>query len=140
MLFRAGRSKLLVLLSAWVTILVVDVFSAGFPVRGRRWGCRSFLRRGVRHEAVRRATVGRDQSGGATSPDSGVMTCTIRADRETVCSRRAGCAVQGAHVVVAQCVEDELELFSGRGHRADVAVAAAMSHVFADGTDAGGVG
>src|SRR6516225_567217 len=82
MLFRAGRSKLLVLLSAWVTMLVVDVFSAGFPVRGRRWGCRSFLRRGVRHEAVRRGTVGRDQSEGATSPDPGVMTCTIRADRE----------------------------------------------------------
>ena len=40
-----------------VTMLVVDVFSAGFPVRGRRWGCRSFLRRGVRHEAVRRVTI-----------------------------------------------------------------------------------
>ena len=47
--------------------------------------------------------------------------------------------MQGADVVVAQCVEDELELSSGGGHRADVAVAAAMSHLFADGADAAGV-
>ena len=60
---------------------------------------------------VRRETVGRDQSKGATSPDSGVMTCAIRADRETVCSRRAGCAVQGAHVVVAQCVKTSSSCF-----------------------------
>jgi len=47
--------------------------------------------------------------------------------------------VQGADVVVAQCVEDELKLSSGGGHGADVAVAAAMSDLFADGTDAAGV-
>jgi hypothetical protein len=82
MLFRAGRSKLVVLLSAWVTRWSLASSVPGFPARGRRWGCRSFLRRGVRHEAVRRETVGRDQSEGATSPGSGVMTCTIRADRE----------------------------------------------------------
>src|ERR1700704_1883762 len=33
-------------------------------------------------------TVGRDQSEGATSPVSGVMTCTIRADRE-LCAHAA---------------------------------------------------
>ena len=37
-------------------------------------------------------------------------------------------------MVIAQPVEDKLELFSGGGHRADVAVAAALSHLFADGT------
>ena len=42
-------------------------------------------------------------------------------------------------MVVAQSVEDELELFSGGGDSADVAVAAAMGHPFADGTDAAGV-
>jgi len=50
MLFRAGRTKRLVLLSAWGNKVVVGVFSAGFPVRAGEWGCRSFLRRGVRHE------------------------------------------------------------------------------------------
>ena len=44
--------------------------------------------------------------------------------------------MQGADVVVAQCVEDQLELPSGGGHRADVAVAAALSDLFTDGTDA----
>ena len=47
--------------------------------------------------------------------------------------------MQGADVVVAQSIEDELELPSGGGHGADVAVAAAMSHLFADRADAAGV-
>ena len=57
--------------------VVFGVFSAGFPVAGRRWGCQSFLRRvcGMKRFA---GMVGRDQSAGATSPVSGVMTCTIR--------------------------------------------------------------
>jgi len=42
-------------------------------------------------------------------------------------------------MMVAQSVEDELELFSGGGDGPDVAVAAAMSNLFADGTDAAGV-
>jgi hypothetical protein len=37
--------------------VVVDVFMCGFPGAGQAMGCRSFLRRGVRHEAVRRVTV-----------------------------------------------------------------------------------
>ena len=47
--------------------------------------------------------------------------------------------MQGADVVVAQCVEDELELFSSGGDGADVAVAAALSHLFADGADMAGL-
>ena len=89
MLFRAGRTKRLVLLSAWVARWSL---ASSVPVSrcgARRWGCRSFLRRGVRHEAVRRETVGRDQSEGATSPGSGVMTCAIRADREVCAHPRA---------------------------------------------------
>ena len=43
--------------------------------------------------------------------------------------------VQGTDVVIAQPVEDELELSSGGGHGADVAVAAAMSDLFADRAD-----
>jgi hypothetical protein len=45
---------------------------------------------------------------------------------------------QGTDVVIAQPVEDELELSSGGGHGADVAVAAAMSDLFADRADVTG--
>ena len=58
---------------------------------------------------------------------------------ESGCSRRAGRVVQGTDVVIAQPVEDQLELSSGGGHGADVAVAAAMSDLFADRADAAGL-
>jgi hypothetical protein len=41
-------------------------------------------------------------------------------------------------MVIAQPVEDQLELSSGRSHRTDIAVAAAMSHLFSDRADATG--
>ena len=59
---------------------------------------------------------------------------------ESGCSRRAGWVAQGTDVVIAQPVEDELELSSGGGHGADVAVAAAMSDLFADRADVTGIG
>ena len=43
-------------------------------------------------------------------------------------------------MVIAQPVEDQLELSSGRSHRTDVAVAAAMSHLFSDRADVTGIG
>src|SRR6476646_1837355 len=84
MLFRAGRTKRLVLLSAWVTRWSL---ASSVPVSrcgARLWGCRSFLRRGVRHEAVRRETVGRDQSEGATSPGSGVICEGVGGSRSSM--------------------------------------------------------
>jgi len=47
--------------------------------------------------------------------------------------------VQRTDVVIAQPVEDELQLSSGGGHGADVAVAAAMSHLVADRADVTGI-
>src|SRR6476620_8839974 len=41
-------------------------------------------------------------------------------------------------MVIAQPVEDQLELSSGGSHRTDVAVAATMSHLFSDRADATG--
>ena len=52
----------------------------------------------------------------------------------------AGWAVQSTDVVITQPVEDQFELSSGRSHRTDIAVTAAMSHPFADRADAAGVG
>jgi hypothetical protein len=49
-----GRSKRLVLLSGWGSKVGRWRLQCRFPGAGRRWGCRSFLRRGVRHEAVHR--------------------------------------------------------------------------------------
>ena len=43
-------------------------------------------------------------------------------------------------MVIAQPVVDELELSSGGGHRADVAVAAAMRDLFVDRADVTGIG
>ena len=43
-------------------------------------------------------------------------------------------------MVIAQPVEDQFELSSGRSHRTDVAVAAAMSHLFSDRADVTGIG
>ena len=43
-------------------------------------------------------------------------------------------------MVISQPVEDQLELSSGRSHRTDVAVAAAMSHLFSDRADVTGIG
>ena len=43
-------------------------------------------------------------------------------------------------MVIAQPVEDQLELSSGRSHRTDIAVAAAMSDLFSDRADAAGIG
>jgi len=40
--------------------------------------------------------------------------------------------VQGANVVISEAVEDQLQLFSGRGHGTDIAVAAAMGHLVSD--------
>ena len=59
----------------------------------------------------------------------GVMTCTTRADRFGVVAHAVGLTaarlrVQGADVVVAQRVEDVLELAAGGGDDADVAAAA----------------
>src|ERR1700736_700142 len=129
MLFRAGRSKRLVLLSAWVTGWSL---SSSVPVPGAgqaKRGCRSFLRRGVRHEAVRRErSVGINQRGDLAG--FGGHDLHDPQPAESGCSRRAGWAVQSTDVVIAQPVEDELELSSGRGHRADVAVAAAMCDLF----------
>jgi hypothetical protein len=70
-----------VLLSGLFGRWVVAVFRAGFPAQGRRKGLPvipSPRAGGMKRFA---GTVGRDQSEGATSPVSGVMTCTIRADR-----------------------------------------------------------
>jgi hypothetical protein len=102
-------------------------------------GCRSFLRRGVRHEAVRRdgrsgSIRGRDLAGFGGHDLHGPQPA------ESGFSRRAGWVVQRTDVVIAQPVEDELELSSGGGHGADVAVAAAMSHLFADRADVTGIG
>jgi len=41
-------------------------------------------------------------------------------------------------MVIAQPVEDQLELSSGRSHRTDIAVAAAMRHLVSDRADATG--
>src|SRR6201984_2031175 len=82
LLFRAGRSKLLVLLSAWVTMwsltssVPVSRCGAGDGAAGHSFAAVCGMKR------FAGKTVGRDQSEGATSPDPGVMTCTIRADRE----------------------------------------------------------
>jgi hypothetical protein len=42
-------------------------------------------------------------------------------------------------MVIAQPVEDQLELSSGRGDCTDVAVAAAMRHLFSDRADVTGL-
>src|ERR1700739_4891803 len=81
-LFRTGKSKRLVLLSACGTRGVGVVFRAGFPAWGRR-GLRghSFAAMcGMKR--VRRGTVGRGQSEGTATPVTGFMSCTTRADRE----------------------------------------------------------
>jgi hypothetical protein len=77
MLFRAGRSKRLVLLSAWVarwslaSSVPVSRCGAGCGAAGHSFAAVCGMKRCA-------GTVGRDQSEGATSPGSGVMTCTIR--------------------------------------------------------------
>jgi hypothetical protein len=46
--------------------------------------------------------------------------------------------VQGANVVISEAVEDQLQLFLGRGHGTDIAVAAAMGHLVSDRGDVTG--
>ena len=58
--------------------MVVGVFSAGFPVLGRLWVAAGHSFAAVCGMKRFAGTVGRDQSEGATSPGSGVMTCTVR--------------------------------------------------------------
>jgi hypothetical protein len=66
----------------------VVVFRAGFPAQGRRIGLPVIPSPRVGGKKRFAGTVDRDQSEGATSPVSGVMTCTIRADRE-LCAHAA---------------------------------------------------
>jgi hypothetical protein len=92
-----------------------------------RVGCRSSLRRGrggMMGCAVQ--TGRRGQSKRSDHATKGVMTCTTRTDQGESrgrCSWHPRQVSQGAHVTVAQRVEDELQLASGRGYGADVAAA-----------------
>ena len=70
------------------------------------------------------------------------MTCTTRADQggsRRRCSRHPRRVFQGAHVTVAQRVEDELQLTPCRSHGADVA-AAAVGDSFPQHADRTGFG
>src|SRR6266403_2658678 len=139
MLFRAGRSEVLVVLSAWVarwslaSSVPVSRCGAGDGAAGHSFAAVCGMKR----------FAGDGRSGSINGGDlAGFGGHDLGDPRlaESGCSRRAGWVVQGTDVVIAQSVEDELELSSGGGHGADVAVGAAMSDLFADRADAAGIG